>query len=468
MEKVDLEKILSSERLKFNNCNLTISNDETAPEYVKIRNPFQRDYDRVIFSASFRKLGGKTQVHPLADNDTIHTRLTHSLETASVGRSLGLIVYNGLKEKGYINETIKDVDIATIVQTACLLHDLGNPPFGHAGENAISNWFSELLELKKDENSSYLIDNLEKKYKNELKNFDGNAQGFRLATKLENNFNKDGMNLTLATLSSMVKYPFFISNEAKKSSIFFTEKDIFDKIFTHLELFVEDKNKEKKYIRNPFSFLMEAADDICYTLIDIVDAVELQIIKLEDTIDLYRQIIDGDKIDKTLNNTTLNDTRKISRLTAIAINELTLCAGNLFINNIDRFLDKNEIQKIDNLISLDKVLSESINKLKKFALENIFSEKNKNKLEISANKILGDLLNYFVEAVIDLDKNDENKISVKSKQILYIMGIYRPEKSMSLYEKLRCTVDFISGMTDRYATNLFQQLSGISFQFRRI
>jgi len=461
---IEMSKILTTKRLVEQNYKLTIdAKKDSDSEANRIRSDFNIDYDRLIFSQSFRKLGGKTQVHPLADNDIVHTRLTHSLETASVGRSLGMIVGDFLLYKENISRDELSVhDIATIVQTACLLHDLGNPPFGHAGEDAIKNWFMDFVE-----NNSYLNDNLDEGCLEELKYFDGNAQGLRISTKLENNFNKGGMNLTITTLASMIKYPNFAYESNKKFSVFLTEKEIFDMIFTELGLFVTGE-QGKKYLRHPLSFLMEAADDICYALIDIVDAIELNIVEINEAIPLYERILGKVKIEEIISNSILNDTRKVSKLTALSMNELTLCAGNLFNKNIDRFLNKNEVRKIKSLIELDTELSDSITTFKNFARKHIFSENNKRKLEIAANKILGDLLEHFVNAVIDLDKNEEDKISHKSRHILEIMGIYRPTKSSSLYEKIRAVIDFISGMTDRYAVSLFQQLNGMSFQFKRI
>lgn len=482
-KKIDFSKIISSHRLKSINNELILKQDDE--EYKKdenyksdksdecIRSPFNRDYDRIIFSQSFRKLSGKTQVHPLTDNDTIHNRLTHSLETASVGRSLGLILGNFLsnnKNDEYsLPEGISALDIATIVQSACLAHDLGNPPFGHAGEYAISNWFKEFFGKQKIED----IDNI---HKREFESFDGNGQGFRIVCKLENNFGHGGMNLTASTLAAMIKYP-YNSNIAQyndKTSVFFSERNKFYKIWDHLELIYEkeedDKKKKKYYLRHPLSYLMEAADDICYAFLDIVDAIELKIIKLVDIIDLYRSIInDNNKVDKILNSNYLNETRKAQNLTALIINILTLNVGNTFCNNISRFLNKNDVYGITDLISLDSFVSDSIKKAKDFGKDRIYNEKNKSKIEISAYEILGNILDNYVNAVMELKKvKNGHKLSYKNEKILNLMGIYKPSESSTLYEMFRAVVDFVSGMTDRYAISLFQQLNGISTTFRRL
>jgi dGTPase len=463
-EMLDFNKLISSKRLSTLNCGYVLEIEKADEKYNKIRTPFQRDYDRIIFSQAFRRLGGKTQVHPLSDNDSIHTRLTHSLETASVGRSLGLMVGDYLKKEQLIDDKIEVNDIATILQSACLAHDLGNPPFGHAGEYAIANWFKEFF----NKNKGFPLDD---EFKKEFEVFDGNAQGFRLVNKLENNFLKGGMNLTITTLSTMIKYPHFAKqNQENKFSIFMTEEKESDLIFNELGLkYVRSDSAEQNYLRHPLSYLMEAADDICYVLLDLVDAIELELIEFEDVLPFYKEAIKDDvKVNKVVSDSNLKFTRKASRLTAYAINELTLCLGNIFINNIKRFTNRSEIIKISSLIDLDADIKKLIKDIKVFSKENIFSEKNKSRLEIAAYKILGDLLEVFVNAAVELNENAEENLTYKNKNILDLMGKYKPQKSASLYEKLRLVVDFISGMTDRYATMLFQQLNGMSFQFKRL
>ena len=465
--KLNWSNLISIKRLKCQSSKLVLEDDKNN-EYSNIRTPFQRDYDRIIFSQAFRKLGGKTQVHPLSDNDTIHTRLTHSLETASVGRSLAFIVGDYLKN--VVNEKNKPENIAAIVQSACLAHDLGNPPFGHAGEDAIANWFIEYFEKE-----GFKLE-LDDDYKKEFEVFDGNAQGFRLASKIENNFKKGGLNLTVTILASMIKYPHFAeSKDDKKFSIYRSEKQEFEMIMDNFDLRFKredkyDKNDEKTfYVRHPLSYLMEASDDICYTFLDIVDAIELKILRLDDLKNFFVDAIKSrSRVEDIYLDNYLNDTRKAAKLSALAINELTLNAGNTFNNNLDRFTSKSEIYKIKDLISLGTETSKIISDAKKIANDYIFPENSKQKLEIAAYEILGAILNDLVNAVVELDNKDDKKISFKSKKILDLMGICKPAKSESLYEKLRLVLDFVSGMTDRYAITLFQQLNGIGYQFKRM
>ena len=261
-----IEKLLSKKRNK--GTEISIDKDEEI-----YRSSFHKDYDRLIFSNSFRRLSRKTQVHPLSKNDHIHNRLTHSLEVASVGRSLGLKAGEFLKKK-YPQVEINPYDIAYIIQTACLAHDIGNPPFGHAGEEVIKEWFIRNKEQ----------DFLKELSENEISDFqhlDGNAQSFRIVTQLENNLSNGGMRLTFATLGTLIKYP-YSSSECKslgksKFNFFQSEKEFFEFLFTKLDLKIEND-----YLRHPFSYLMEVSDDICYGLLDLQDAFELKLITLTD------------------------------------------------------------------------------------------------------------------------------------------------------------------------------------------
>ena len=260
-------KLLSKKR-DWGNGEYEVDENE---EYY--RSSFHRDYDRVIFSNSFRRLSNKTQVHPLSKNDHVHNRLTHSLEVASVGRSLGLRAGEFLKNKG---ENVNPYDIAYIIQTACLAHDIGNPPFGHAGEEVIKEWF------KKNKDKDFLAD-LSNKKRADFHHLDGNAQSFRIVSQLENSTFKGGLRLTFATLGTLVKYPYSSKKcnviGKSKFNFFQSEKNIFDAVFQELDL----KNSDGTYRRHPLSYLMEASDDICYGLLDLQDAFELKIIDLNDT-----------------------------------------------------------------------------------------------------------------------------------------------------------------------------------------
>ncbi|TOB12345.1 deoxyguanosinetriphosphate triphosphohydrolase, partial [Vibrio parahaemolyticus] len=223
-------------------------NDDTS------RSEFHKDYDRIVFSSAFRRLGRKTQVHPLSNHDHIHTRLTHSIEVGSVGRSLGNKIGAFLHSRNELPSEYSPDDIGTIVQAACLAHDIGNPPFGHAGEFAIRHWFKEntdlLLLTTAGERSDLTI-------------FEGNAQGLRVVSRVEDNLNEGGLRLTYTTLACLIKYPWFSDNALASSrgkfNFFQSEKELVHKLADELGLW-----HGTSIMRHPLSYLMEAADDICY------------------------------------------------------------------------------------------------------------------------------------------------------------------------------------------------------------
>ncbi len=225
--------------------------------------------DRLAFSSSFRRLGRKTQVHPMAANDHVHTRLTHSLEVSRVGNALGKALGQRLAAENKLKPDIGPSDLGAVVQAACLAHDLGNPPFGHAGEDAIIHWF--------DQNRAMLPNYLDEDRRHDLTSFEGNAQGFRVITQLENHIFAGGLRLTYATLGAFQKYPWSSREREKKFGAFISEVEILDRVFTELEI----PKIGGRWARHPLAFLVEAADDICYGIIDIEDAVELRIIPFD-------------------------------------------------------------------------------------------------------------------------------------------------------------------------------------------
>ncbi len=248
------------------------------------RSPFQQDLDRIVFSAAFRRLAHKTQVHPLSDNDHVHTRLTHSIEVASVGRSLGTMVGSQIADS--LNDPQVTADtFGYIVQAACLAHDIGNPPFGHSGEDTIRRWFNS------PERSSEIFGlDMEDVEKNDLKYFEGNAQGFRILTQLENCRWSGGLQLTYAVLGTFAKYPRSsvihpIPNDSyvggKKIGFFDSERGYFEQVASGVGLI--ERNRQLHYwCRHPLAFLVEAADDICYAIIDIEDGFALGYLTFEE------------------------------------------------------------------------------------------------------------------------------------------------------------------------------------------
>lgn len=441
-----LNKLLSKKRYYGPN---EINEDNNEEFY---RSSFHRDYDRLIFSNSFRRLSKKTQVHPLSKNDHVHNRLTHSLEVASVGRSLGLSAGQFFKK---INDKLNPYDIAYIVQTACLAHDIGNPPFGHAGEEVIKEWF------QKNKKEDFLKE-LNKKEILDFIHLDGNAQSFRIVSQLENNLFEGGMNLTFATLGTLVKYP-YPSTQCKKLkkskfNYFQSEKDFFNILFNELNL-----KKGKKYLRHPLSYLMEASDDICYGLLDLQDAFELRVITLDEMKNIFISLCGQKKTIDTYNSDKLTDINKVSKLVAISIHNLAIHTMKTFEDNYEKLLTDEQPEDLIKLFT-DEDIKTGIKLAKNLAKEKIFNEKRKIELELGAYNTIEILLNNFIRATYELyRKKDISKLSFRDKRTLELMETEVPKVEDNLYNMYQRVIDYIVGMTDNYAKHTAHQLIGMAY-----
>lgn len=411
-----------------------------------IRTEYYRDYDRIVFSASFRRLARKTQVHPLSINDHIHNRLTHSIEVSSVGRSLGLAV--GLRIKDKLPSDITAVDFASIIQAACVAHDIGNPPFGHAGEYAVRQWFTENMEL--------LDDSLTDAQKSDLKSFEGNAQGFRIVSQLENHYKDGGLRLTFATLGALIKYPWESSHklttEKNKFNVFQSEVSIFNEVVQALGLL---KLEDGEYARHPLAYLMEAADDICYKILDIEDALELNLLRMDDVTPIFK---------KLANEAVINDIgesfsarKRIVPFRAKAINNLVEEVVNVFCDNYSDIMKGSF--KGDLISKITGECKDGIVEIKNITSENVFSNRRKIELEVGAYTSIEIILNSFILAVTDKINNGDD-FSFKSKRILDLMQDDLPASCNSPYEYYMSITDFVSGMTDNYATFIAKQING--------
>lgn len=418
---------------------------------VKHRNSFHRDYDRLIFSNSFRRLSKKTQVHPLSNNDHVHNRLTHSLEVASVGRSLGLNAGEFLSTKNTDTE-IDPHDVAYIIQTACLAHDIGNPPFGHAGEEVIKEWFTK----NKDE---YFLKDLEPHEILDFQHLDGNAQSFRIVSQLENKLFHGGMKLTFATLGTLVKYPYSserCSDKGKsKFNYFNSEKDFFETLFSELNL----KKENGEYKRHPFSYLMEASDDICYGLLDLQDAIELKIITLSDTKEIFDSLC-GEEKSNEIYESDRSDTRKTSNLVGEAIDSLVIHTMETFEKNLEIILSDEQPKDLISLFTSER-LSKGIKEAKTLGVKKIFNERRKIELELGSYNIIETLLDNLINATYELYDKDENDLSFRTRRVLKLMGSDTPKKSESLYKMYQRVIDYLVGMTDNHAKYVAGQLNGM-------
>ncbi len=425
----------------------------TYHEPEEIRTAFQRDYDRIIFSSPFRRLQNKTQVFPLPGSIFVHNRLTHSLEVASVGRSLGNLVALGLANRGDQTDVAILSEIGTIVSTACLAHDMGNPPFGHSGENAISHFF-------KKGPGKILLEQLPVEQQTDFTCFDGNANAFRLLTHTFNGRREGGFGLTYSTLAAMVKYPYesCLAGNKQKFGFFQTEKHLFRKIAEHLDLKQLAENP-LRYARHPFVFLVEAADDICYQIMDVEDAHKLKIISSTDAESLLMAFFDTSKDVETLSIIrdnlliVLDNNERISYLRAMVIGKLIRECASIFFDKIDQILLGAETPSL--LKMLEGTSRTAMEEIKKISIARIYKDPAVIQIEIAGYKILGTLLEEFTPAI--LEPSDP-----LSEKLLSIIPQQYHLQSESLYNQLQTIVDFVSGMTDLYALDLYRKITGIN------
>lgn len=417
-----------------------------------LRSQFQRDYDRLIFSSPFRRLQNKTQVFPLPGRIFVHNRLTHSLEVASVGRSLGNIASSYIKkDMGVDNSKLID-EIGTIVSTACLAHDLGNPPFGHSGEEAISSFF-------RDGKGQKLKQYVSEEQWTDLTNFEGNANALRVLTHTFNGRREGGFGISYSTLASVVKYPFNSMNspKGKKYGFFQSERETYIKIAKELGINPLDIDKDI-YARHPLVYLVEAADDICYQIMDIEDAHKLNILSTDLTKELlfnyFDEVIDKDRL-KTIDNTfkvVTDKNEQIAFLRATVIGKLSDECSEAFWRNSKSILNgeyKTTLIKDINLKSVN-----AYRECTKLATTEIYHTKPVVEIQIAGFKILGTLLDEFTQAILNPDR-------FYSKHILSLIPNQFDMNKNDIYSQIQSVVDHVSGMTDPYALDLYRTIKGI-------
>lgn len=389
--------MIDIKRIKLSEKRIRVSDsDKSRKKNNDSRNCFESDLGRVLFCPAVRRMHDKTQVVPLTTDDNIHSRLTHSMEVMSIANSIGLNICR-------TNSKSTDEDLiwkwTAILKTAGLVHDIGNPPFGHFGESVISKYFTELFEnndkmaqlgiIKSNENQLELTEN--EKY--DFTQFDGNAQGFRVLTKLQYSQDLCGLNLTTSSLAAFLKYPNYTSKDkksgniyAKKHGVFTSEQLLLEKIAFSCDIKIGDD----KFKRHPFAFLVEAADSICYMIMDIEDGQAKKWYKIEDLVEL----IDNAKFSeiwKTVDSKNLTyQMKSISLRTALIQYFVSLTTEN-FINNIDDIIDGNYNQELIN--DDDNNLAEALNS---FCVNNIFSKREIVSMELVGNSVLTNLLDKFI------------------------------------------------------------------------
>ena len=437
------EQLLSNKRL----------GQEKTPHREDDRSEFQRDFDRLIFSAPFRRLQNKTQVFPLPGSIFVHNRLTHSLEVASVGMSLGNDVAQQLIQK---HPELKDTlfqEIGQIVATACLAHDLGNPPFGHSGEKSIQAFFIEGAgsQLQREVSSQFWSD---------ITHFEGNANAFRLLTHQFQGRRPGGFVMTYSTLASIVKDPFSSTASGKKGKFGFfdTEKDNYRRIAEELGIICQSEIGEPlRYARHPLVYLVEAADDICYEIMDIEDAHKLKIISYEETMKLLLGFFDEENQlhiqQRIIEEGVTDDNEKVVYLRACVIGKLENECVRVFVEHEDEILSGTfEGSLIDHISALQH---EAYQRCIKFSVSRIYKSRPVLDVELSGYQIMQTLLEKFIEAAVHPDRfYSKHLISRVSSQ--YNIG------APDLETRLMAVIDYISGMTDVYALEVYQKISGIS------
>lgn len=419
------------------------------------RSAFEQDYDRIIFSHPFRRLQDKTQVHPLPEHDFVHTRLTHSLEVSSVGRSLGRKIAEViLKRHSKDLQLFALVDFGAIVAAASLAHDLGNPPFGHAGENSISDFFID------NTLGQTFQDKVSVTEWQDLKNFEGNAQGFRILNK-----NQYGLKLTVATLGAFTKYPCASllqerdksKRSQKKFGFFQSELAVFNDIATELQLI---KNSDNSWCRHPLAFLVEAADDICYSIIDLEDGCNLGLVSYQEACELFEGVITKSKSKLGKLDHLHTREEKIGYLRALAIGDLTEQCAALFLDHEQNML----AGQFDTALADTCASSDALRQIIKISKEKIYRSKHVVEIEASGHEILPGLTEEFVKTGMHIMK-PKNSRKYENLVLLLPAEIVSVIKSNpdNTYLMLRHIIDFISGLTDRHALSLYRKIKGIAF-----
>ena len=422
-----------------------------------VRGEFQRDYDRIVFSSAFRRLQNKTQVMPMPESDFVHTRLTHSLEASVVGRSLGRIVGKSILERHpelAEEKNIQEADFGDVVAAACLAHDIGNPPFGHSGEDAISSYFES-------EAAKPYLDNLTDAEKADLMHYEGNAAGFRVLTyTYPSHCNmQGGLSLTYTTLATFTKYPKEslpkikgTSNTSEKKYGFFqTEKSWFNNIAKELGLLKKGEHGEVFYHRHPLAFLVEAADDICYRIIDFEDGLKLGLIPQEKGTELLRQILNADPNRKS--NLEFYDWKEeIGYLRARIIGKLIDEAAAIFLQHEQEIMDGTYDQPLINELECKPVLDE----IKKLSIKLIYQNRPVLEIEAAGFEVLAGLLDAGIKAVFEKDSKHHRKLAA----LIPPHYLQLPDTATD-YERIIHITDFVTSLTDQAALGLYRKIKGI-------
>lgn len=501
---------LSSTRLRPSKTD----KERLQPESKDRRNAFESDFGRVIFSSSCRRLHDKTQVFPLTSDDNIHSRLTHSMEVMSIGRSLAADLYGNDKFKAHFKpEGMEDTDfyrsLESLLMTTCLIHDIGNPPFGHFGETIIKNYFDDLffklrnaLDSGEPENQNDIlknilstvgavhrnseIDKLKKYFSPDNKElldftqFDGNAQGFRVLTKLQFLNDLYGLNLCCGTLGAYLKYP----NSGKKDKNIASKRKhgVFSTETEQLRIVMENCNikriDDEAFVRHPLSYLMEAADTLCYLIMDYEDAVSKGWLKYDDLCNILCGNANGRMVvekAKSHYNESDPDKKKIVQLRSDLMTYFVNQTVSRFLSNLDRIIEGDFNEELIYDKSDPQDLAALIYKTSR---DNIYAHKEIESLEITGSSVMTGLMDNYIRYFFHKDNQFRNRakhivsktcFNTTLQEHLVVTGsqakawdVYKDfdPKDFTVGERLRIVRDYVSGMTDKFALSHYQNLNG--------
>ena len=441
---MDWKRLISNKRL---------GQEERHIERHDDRSEFKRDYDRLIFSAPFRRMQNKTQVFPLPGSIFVHNRLTHSLEVASVGMSLGNDVEAALVRRHPELADTLFTQIGTIESTACLAHDMGNPPFGHSGEKAIQTFFTE-------GKGAYLKERISEGVWNDITHFEGNANAFRLLAHRFKGRRDGGFVMTYTTLASIVKYPFSsaLAGDHGKFGFFQSEKEIFRKIADELGIICKScPGAPLAYARHPLVYLVEAADDICYEIMDIEDSHKLKILTFDETKRLLLGFFDEETkkaIEKRIIDEGItDDNEKVIYMRACVIGKLENACAQTFIDHEEEILSGTFRGCL--IDSIPEPQRTAYKRCTEVSFQKIYKSKPVLDVELSGFKIMETLMEIMTEAAVHPDR-------FYSRQLISRVSSQYDITSPDLETRLMAVVDYISGMTDVYALDIYQKINGIS------
>lgn len=434
---------------------------QEVPQASSARTDFQRDLDRIVFCSAFRRLQDKTQVFPLSKVDYVRTRLTHSLEASSIGRSLGTLVGERVIRRHGLT-AFESADFGAIVAAACLAHDIGNPPFGHSGEDAIRHWANA------GDYGAKRVAMLSGSEAEDFRCFEGNAQGFRIVTRLQNPDNQGGLQLTCATLAAFTKYPReswlggsrYAGVSAKKQGFTAADRASFETVARATGL-IERDNHHAMWCRHPLAFLVEAADDISYRVIDIEDGFRLGHFSYDEVFDLFWPLV-ADPARQRPRLDAISDLKnRVEFLRAKVINEVIRQVVDCFTEQESEMLagrfDSPLLQHLPSRAALDALVDN--------AAQRIYCAPEVVSIQAAGFQVISDLLERFSSVVDDVAEHGDHA-SARSRMLIRLV----PEQFIGprgvpvddAYLRLLLLTDFVSGMTDSYAVSLYKKVTGIS------